>query len=104
VIKDRVTASDHSPSVVLRLTHSRQNVSVVASDRSGSMASGGGRCDAPWVNTNGTVAPSVTSNSATVFKSTPRTGTGVCKRTISGPETARNVPSAMWSTHGTPVP
>ncbi len=45
--------------------------SVASSDDCGSIASGGGTCDGPYVRTNGTVSPAATSNSATVVRSSP---------------------------------
>lgn len=70
-----------------------------------SMEPGSGRCDGECVSTNGIASPSLTENSATVERFSPRIGAGVRKVVMSGPAMARSTQSGMshGPSAGTPV-
>src|SRR5690349_20164341 len=101
VTSDRMTTSAHSPVDSHREAHLVQNSSVDARALDASTGSGGGRCDEPWIITKASDCPAVTSNSATVFRSSPCSGTGECTITMSGPAMARIAPFFSRVTHGT---
>ena len=90
-----MTASSHSPCDVLRAGPLRPELLGRLERRFGiDRLRAAARSTAPCVSTNGTVSPAATSNSATVLRSSPRIGAGVCSVTRSGPAIARSAPSS----------
>ncbi len=70
----------------------------------GSISSGIGSWEGPYVRTKGMVSPSRTVNSATVVMASPRISAPVRSTTMSGPAMARSTSPCRRVTQGTVAP
>src|SRR5712691_7292422 len=102
-MSERTTASFHGVLPRQSFTHFFQYFSVSRSAWSAVTFFGGSACDANQVSTNGTRAPFLTVNSATVVKSLPRVLIGVRKISPFGPAITSKPPCPV-RTHGTVRP
>ena len=104
VNNDRSTASDQSPVCLNVAVQSAQKDSTCASESTARMGSGAARKDGVQLNVKPISCPDLTSNSPTVFKSSPHSATVVSNNSLSGPAVNCSRPSSWRKTHGTTEP
>src|SRR5712671_4075145 len=87
-MSERNTCSRHSPLYLQRLDHFSQNLSVSRSKVDTFPGSGSGSFDGCQTKSKKTLCPLATVKSETVVRPSPRTGTLVQRRSLSGPAVA----------------